>query len=113
MSDTLDMDFQTAPTAPVSSEKVFNTAILISAVRCTLTYVVLPFVAPVLALAPGVAPAIGAAVGVVAIGANLFSIRRLRRSGHRLRKPLVAINGAMIGLLVVLLWFDLRELLVG
>lgn len=112
-STGLDLEFERAPRHTVRPERAFNLAILVSAVRCTLTYVVLPFVAPVFGFAPGVGPIIGVTVGTVAIAANVFSIRRFRRSEHRLRRPVALINLAVIGLLVVLIGFDLRELLGG
>jgi multisubunit Na+/H+ antiporter MnhB subunit len=112
-STGLDLEFDRAPRRTVRPERAFNVSILVSAVRCTLTYVVLPFVAPVLGFAPGVAPMIGVTVGTVAIVANVYSIRRFWRSEHRLRRPVTLINLAVIGLLIVLIALDLRELLTG
>lgn len=94
-----------------AAQKGFNRSILISAVRCTLTYVVLPFLAPLIGLAPGVGPSIGLVVGVVAIAANVFSIRRFWRADHPWKKPITALHGGVIVLLVVLMVLDLRQLL--
>lgn len=94
-----------------TTERTFSISILISAVRCTLTYVVLPFVAPLIGLAPGVGPALGIVIGVVAIVANAYSIRRFWRAGHRWRKPVTVIQGGIIVLLVVLVANDLADLL--
>ena len=59
------------PDGPAATEgaaqRAFSTSILVSATRCLLTYIVLPFAAPALGLAAGVGPAIGIPVGVVAI----------------------------------------------
>jgi integral membrane sensor domain MASE1 len=83
-------------------------AMVISGIRCTLAYVVIPFFAPFLGLAPGVGPWLGLAIGVVAIVANVFSIRRFARSRHRLRRPMIVINTAVIVFLLVLVALDLN-----
>ena len=102
--------YERAPDGTVRPERAFNLAILVSAVRCTLTYVVFPFVAPVLSIAPGVGPIVGIVIGTIAIVANAYSIRRFRASGHRLRRPMILINAGVIGLLLVLIAVDVLDL---
>lgn len=91
------------------AEKVFSTSIILSAIRCTLSYVIFPFVLPFAGLADFGA-VIGVVLSVVAIAANVMSIRRMNASGHKWRKPVTLINVAMIGLVVALLIFDLGAL---
>lgn len=81
---------------------------IISGIRCVIAYILLPFAAPFLNLAPGVGPWLGIGIGSVAIVANVFSIRRFARSRHRLRKPVIAINVAVIALMLVLIGIDLN-----
>lgn len=105
----------TAGTVTTSAEeeaahRVFNFSIIASAVRCTLTYVVFPFVAPFAGLAD-LGPVIGVVVGVVAIVANVVSIRRMGRAKHKWRVPVSIVNLAMIGLVLYLVADDLLELL--
>ena len=83
---------------------------MISGIRCLLAYVILPFVMPFLGFAPGVGPALGIVVGVVALASNVWSFRRFQRSGHRWRKPVMTLNVAVIGLLLVLLATDISQL---
>lgn len=83
-------------------------AMVISGIRCVIAYILLPFVAPLVGLAPGVGPWLGIGIGVVAIIANVFSIRRFARSEHRLRKPIIAINIAVIAFMLVLIAVDLN-----
>jgi hypothetical protein len=104
----------TAPTAPSPAEvaqRTFSISILISAVRCLLTYIVLPFVAPLIGLAPSVGPVIGIVVGVVALVANAVSIRRWWRADHRLKWPMTCIHVGVMVLLVILVVTDLADLL--
>ncbi len=93
------------------AQRGFSKSIMISGIRCMLTYVVLPFVAPLLGFAPGIGPVIGILVGVVAIAANGFSIRRFWRADHKWKKPITGIHLAVIALMLVLIAFDVRELL--
>ncbi len=89
----------------------FSRSILVSATRCTLTYLVIPFLAPVLGIAAGVGPWIGVPLGSVAIVFNVKSIRRFWRADHRWRWAYTAIGTTVICLLVVLVVGDLIELL--
>ena len=91
------------------AERVFNASIIVSAIRCTLTYVIFPFVAPWIGLAD-VAPWLGLVVSVVAVVANVVSIRRMNRTQHRWRKPVTVINVAMIILVVALFADDLIDI---
>lgn len=95
----------------VGAEKAFSKSIAVSAIRCTLTYVLIPFVFPIVGWGTGAGPWIGLPIGIAAIIANLVSIRRFHRSGHRWKWPMTAINIAIIGLLVVLVVLDANELL--
>jgi hypothetical protein len=94
-----------------AAQRVFSTALLVSATRCLLTYVVLPFIAPALGFATGVGPGVGIAIGIVAIGANLVTIRRFHRAEHRLRWSYTAVAAGVIGLLLVLMVQDIARLL--
>ena len=97
--------------AGVDAEKAFSTSVVISAVRCTLTYVLIPFVFPLIGFGAGVGPWIGLPIGTAAIVANLVSIRRFHRADHRWKWPMTAINAGIIGLLTVLVILDGAELL--
>lgn len=92
------------------AQRGFSRSILVSAVRCTLTYVILPFVTPIIGLAPGVGPVVGLLVGTIAIAANLFSIRRFWRADHRWKVPISFLHGSVIVLLLILFYRDLAQL---
>ena len=102
----------TAPTAAKQAElhKAFSTSILVSATRCLLTYVVLPFLAPLVGFAKGVGPWIGIPLGVVAIFFNVLSIRRFWAAEHKWRWVFTVIGVSVICLLSVLIVDDLLEL---
>lgn len=96
--------------AEEEAQKTFSTSVLISAIRCTLTYVIFPFATPVLGIASGVGSTIGIIASVIGITANLYSIKRFHASQHRLRWQITAINVGIIILLSVLLVLDVGNL---
>ncbi|HEY8548199.1 MAG TPA: hypothetical protein VIL36_24240 [Acidimicrobiales bacterium] len=93
-----------------AAQRAFSTSILVSAVRCLLTYVVLPFVAPALGIASDVGPGLGLVIGAVALGSNVLTIRRFHASQHRWRWPVTAISLGVMALLVVLMVEDVVDL---
>ncbi|HMJ76841.1 MAG TPA: hypothetical protein VK507_12760, partial [Iamia sp.] len=89
----------------------FSRSILVSATRCIITYLLIPFLGPVLGLATGVGPVVGIPIGALAIVFNVKSMRRFWRADHRFRWHYTAIGGTVIAMLVVLISLDLAELL--
>ena len=96
--------------APSTAERRFSQSMVVSGIRCLLTYLVLPYLLPVLGLADSVGPAISVPIGLVAIVFNGLSIRRFWRADHRLKWPVSMINVAVIGLLCYLTVGDLAGL---
>ena len=91
--------------------KTFSVSMVVSGVRCGLTYVFLPFLAPLVGVGSGVGPWLGLALGLVAIGANLLSISRFWSGDRKWKWPMTVINVSVIVLLLLLVVGDIRELL--
>ena len=87
----------------------FSRSVAVSAIRCLLTYIVLPFIAPLVGWIQGVGPVVGLLVGSVAIGFNLSSMRRFFVAEHRWRWGYFAIGASVIALLLVLMAHDLTR----
>ncbi|MEM8904984.1 MAG: hypothetical protein AAGA17_03685 [Actinomycetota bacterium] len=94
-----------------AAQRTFSISIVVSAIRCLLTYVVLPFVTPFLGLASGVGPILGIVIGLVAIAANVVSIRRFHRARHPWRRPVTVVHVGIIALVTVLIGIDVADLL--
>ncbi len=94
-----------------SAYGAFQRSMLISAVRCTLTYVVFPFVAPAVGFATGVGPVLGILIGSFAMVCDVFTIRRFFAVDHKWRWPISTIAFSVICLLSVLWVQDLIHLL--
>lgn len=106
MTDTTVEPFACEVPDARTTERAFGWSMVVSGIRCTLTYVVLPFVAPLIGLAPGVGPSVGLVIGAIALVANVVSYRRFQRSAHRWRVPAMTIHVGVMGLLVVLMVLD-------
>ena len=94
----------------VAAERAFSKSIFVSAVRCTLTYVLIPFVFPIIGFGTGVGPWVGLPIGIAAIIANVVSIRRFHRADHKWKWPMTVVNTSIIGLLVILVIIDGADL---
>jgi hypothetical protein len=102
------------PTPTVSeraARRAFEVSIYISAARCLLTYIVLPFVFPIIGVSTRATPAIGLPVSFIAIAADYMSIRRFWRADHRYRWHYTALAGAIIVAMLVLVAIDVTDLL--
>jgi hypothetical protein len=102
------------PSSPASSraaESAFGASILVSTVRCLLTYVLLPLLKPVVDLRGGVGPVLGLVLGTVSAVAILASMRRFWAATHRLRWAYTAVGGAILVLLAVQAVGDVSVLL--
>jgi hypothetical protein len=83
--------------------RLFSASILISALRCLLTYVVFPVAAPAIGAAGGVAPAIGIPIALVALYFDARGIRRFWLADHQYRWPISALYLAVMVLVTILL----------
>lgn len=82
----------------------------VSGLRCLLTYVVLPFVAPAVGLAAGVGPVLGLLIGVAAIASNVASARRFWLAEHPRRWAFTGLATAVVVLVAILMVQDVTEL---
>lgn len=97
----------------VEAQRTFNASMLISAIRCLLTYLLFPFVAPIIGIASGVGSTVGLIASIIGVAANVWSIKRFHSSKHPWRWGITVINVAVVLLLVALFVIDLRSLGVG
>lgn len=94
-----------------SARQLVEKSLLVSMARCLLTYVFLPFVAPIFGFGLGVAPVVGIVVGLVAIVANVASVRRFWRADHRYRWHYTALASVIVAAIFWLVVVDVLELL--
>ena len=108
MRRLLRVDAAPAATA-AEARKAFQTSVLVSAVRCSLMYLVFPFLLPALGIAAGVGPVIGAIIGAIAIVCIVASMRRFWRADHRARWTYTIFGAAIIVALLVFNVIDIAR----
>lgn len=90
-----------------STYRSFQRSMCISAVRCTLTYVVFPIILPGISFLKGVGPIVGIFIGTFALVCDTFTIRRFFAVDHKYRWYFSAIAFSIMCLLSVLLVQDI------
>ncbi|MBX3313986.1 MAG: hypothetical protein KF906_06680 [Actinobacteria bacterium] len=98
-----------ADLSDASTYRAFQRSMCISAVRCTLTYVIFPFVLPGISFLKGVGPVVGILIGSFALVCDTFTIRRFFAVDHKYRWQFSAIAFSIMCLLTVLLVEDLAH----
>ncbi len=95
------------------SKKLIGASLMISAVRCTLQYAVLPFVLPLIGMAAGWALGITMLISGAAMVAIITSLRRMWKTNytHRYRYLAIAIPAFLV--LAVFFTLDIISILNG
>jgi hypothetical protein len=69
---------------------VVGVPLLLTAVRCTLQYILVPFVLPWLGISGAISPAVNAGAAVLSIGVILFNLKTLWNTSWRTRYLVLA-----------------------
>jgi hypothetical protein len=92
------------------THRIFSASIFLSALRCLLSYIVLPIVLPAIGLASSVGPAIGIPVGLLALVFDYLGIRRFWLANHHQRWMFSALYAAVGGMVLALVIIDVVHL---
>jgi hypothetical protein len=94
-----------------AAHSVVSRSILVSAIRCTVTYLLVPFVAPLVGLWDTIGPGVGIALALLSIVALSLGVRRFFAADHRWRWKYTAVAVVVGVFVLVQLVDDLRKLL--
>ncbi len=100
-----------APIDESDTHRIFSASIFLSALRCLLSYIVLPVVLPAIGLAKGVGPLIGVPIGLLALTFDYLGIRRFWLADHRQRWAFTAIYAVVGTMVLALVIVDLVDLI--
>lgn len=98
-----------SPEQVKGSDRSMAGYIVFVAIRCTLQYIVLPFVLPFIGLSGSVSLIISILIDIVALSMILYNIRRLWNTSWRWRY--IALSVLMLSILAVFMIEDVRLLL--
>lgn len=87
--------------ASAGAHRAFRTSVLVSAVRCLITYLAIPVLFPLLSLAGWVAGPIGIVLCVIAVVNGVVSVRRFWVADHPRRWVYTAFMGVVFVILAV------------
>src|SRR5664280_1187895 len=91
------------------THRIFSASIFLSALRCLLSYIVLPIVLPAIGLARGVGPVISIPIGLLALTFDYLGIRRFWLADHRQRWAFSALYAVVGGMVLALLIVDIAH----
>ena len=95
---------------PPRAQRALTYALLLSAIRCTIQYVLIPFVLPWIGLAAAVPPWITLVLGGVAIASLVRNVRYLWRLHHARRWSYLFLAVVIVGALLIFMAVDLHAL---
>lgn len=93
-----------------AAHRAFRISVAVSAVRCLITYVLVPVLVPILSLSGWVAAPIGMALCAFAVVNGVISVRRFWRADHRHRWMYTGFIAVVFVILAVALASDLARL---
>ncbi|MGH8911013.1 MAG: hypothetical protein ACRDVD_00755 [Acidimicrobiia bacterium] len=85
MRRMLGVEGDPVPGAVFDAQNKLRSSIIISGIRCIITYLLVPIVTPILGFMGTVAAPVSIALSVIAIGFGYNSLRRFWLADHRLR----------------------------
>jgi len=87
-------------------DRILGGSMVFIAVRCTIQYMILPFVLPLFGMSDAISVAFSTVLEVFALGMITFNLTRLWNTNWRWRY--LALSVVMAGLIGVFLYFDVR-----
>ena len=90
------------------AERAMSYALVLSAVRCTLQYVVFPFVLPILGIAGDVPPQIFVVINILAMVAIISSVLRMWRINYKYKWQYLVVGAAAMVIQVAFTLHDLQ-----
>ena len=84
-------DGTSSPPVLAFGTMVIGVPLLLTAVRCTLQYIVVPFVLPLFSVSGTFSPAVNILAGVLSLGVILYNLKRLWRTNWRNRYLLLSL----------------------
>ncbi len=97
--------------AILGARRSTKAALVISGVRCTITYLLVPVLAPVVGILDTINAPLSIALSIVAISMGISGVRRFWMADHRARWAYTGFIGLVLVLLFVGIAFDVARIL--
>lgn len=99
--------------AILGARRSTTTAIVISGIRCTITYLLIPLLVPVVGLLETIAAPLTISLSLIAIVMGISGVRRFWIADHRARWAYTGFIAVVVVLLLAGIGFDVMGLLTG
>lgn len=99
------------PGAVFDAQNKLRSSLIISGIRCIITYLLIPILTPIVRLSTAVSAPLGIVLSLVAIGFGYNSLRRFWLADHRLRWRYTIFIGIVFVLLLIGIVVDVVSLL--
>lgn len=99
------------PALPAPAQRALTFALLLSGLRCTVQYLVLPFVLPWIGVAASISPWLTLTLSALAVVFLVRNVRRLWKVRHDRRWSYLLVAGVVTASLLLFVFVDLRTLL--
>lgn len=95
------------PDAVFGARSALRRSVVISGVRCTITYLLVPILVPVFSFMGAFAAPLSITLCLYAMGNGVVSVRRFWMADHRAKWKYTGFIGVVFGLLVVAIAMDM------
>lgn len=112
MRRVLFIDDAAPPGSIMGGRNALQSSIVISGVRCLITYIFIPLLGPLAGLG-GVGPILGLTLGAVSVVFIVMSMRRFFSADHKWRWGYASIGGVLLVVVAVQSVLDIRTLVTG
>ncbi|MCM3661785.1 hypothetical protein M3148_12420 [Georgenia satyanarayanai] len=95
------------------AHRAFRVSVVVSAVRCLITYLAVPLAVPALSLAGRVAAPVGLLLCVLAVVNGVVAVRRFWLADHRSRWMYTAFMGVVFTILTIAMYTEIQRWVVN
>ena len=93
------------------AERAFSLSLLFSGIRCILQYAIFPFLLPIIGVAGAFSVWISMVINVVAIAANIYSLRRFWQLDYKRKWQFLPVSLTALVILSAFIVLDLQVIL--
>lgn len=104
---------ETDKKATGAAHRAFRMSLVISGIRCLISYLVVPILIPIAAISGAVVAPLSIGLSLFAIVNGVISVRRFWIANHRRRWMYTWFMVVVFAVLAVALWFDIGRLVAG
>ncbi|TAK14461.1 MAG: hypothetical protein EPO32_01575 [Anaerolineae bacterium] len=106
--DKTALPTQSAPPELIAGTSFIGVPLMLTAMRCTLQYIVVPLILPVFSISSAFSPLANLSVGLFGIAVILYNLTRLWKSSWRTRYLLLSL--LVVPFILVSMYFDFLAL---